>query len=269
MIVNGGPSTSAAKSPAEMLEQQHSRDAHNVTVEDVVDEEDKLHPPPSLAATQTPQTPAPTWIAAEKDATPKDQQQPSSKPQPKKKPFDVQSEESFPALGGGTKSRASASMPMAWGTRKPNTASNSNVMNGGQPEPHLSPATSTHTSPLASTIGASSSAGPVASGPAAGSSAGARILTMPGKHVEQIRFAPSQMLTRNQLKRSIQEIVRDISKKSKARLDVREGPNSSYIFEGVGTVDAVRQALKEVAQQVGSKVCPFHCNPIFVCSTRS
>jgi hypothetical protein len=32
-------------------------------------------------------------------------------------------------------------------------------------------------------------------------------------------------------------------------------PGGSIIFEGKGSVDAVRQALREVAQQVGSKVC--------------
>lgn len=81
-----------------------------------------------------------------------------------------------------------------------------------------------------------------------------RIMTLPGKHVEQLRLAPSQMLPRNQLKKPVRDILRDISKRSKATVDLRAGPNGSIIFEGKGSVDAVRQALKEVAQQVGSKV---------------
>jgi hypothetical protein len=62
------------------------------------------------------------------------------------------------------------------------------------------------------------------------------------------------MLPRNQLKKPVRDILRDISKRSKATVDLRSGPNGSVIFEGKGSVEAVRQALKEVAQQVGSKV---------------
>lgn len=102
--VNGG-----AKSRAAMLEEQHARDeAHKVTVEDVVDEEDVKHPPPSTSVTEaessTPaQTPAPTAS-------------PAPKPAPKKSPaLDVQSEELFPALGSGPKPKVPAAS--AWGAR--------------------------------------------------------------------------------------------------------------------------------------------------------
>lgn len=80
-------------------------------------------------------------------------------------------------------------------------------------------------------------------------------MSLPGKHVEQLRLAPSQMLPRGQLKKPLRDILRDISRRSKANVDMRGGPGGSIIFEGKGSVDAVRQALKEVAQQVGSKVC--------------
>lgn len=73
--------------------------------------------------------------------------------------------------------------------------------------------------------------------------------------MEQLRLAPSQMLPRGQLKKPLRDILRDISKRSMANVDMRGGPNGSIIFEGKGSADAVRQALKEVAQQVGSKVC--------------
>lgn len=102
--VNGG-----AKSRAAMLEEQHARDeAHKTTVEEVVDEEDLKHPPPSSSVNEpessTPaQTPAPTAS-------------PAPKPAPKKTPaFDVQSEELFPALGSGPKPKAPAAS--AWGAR--------------------------------------------------------------------------------------------------------------------------------------------------------
>jgi hypothetical protein len=80
-------------------------------------------------------------------------------------------------------------------------------------------------------------------------------MNIPGKHVEQLRLAPSQMIPQSQLKRPIRDILRNISRMSKANVDMRHGPGGSVIFEGKGSIDAVRQALKEVAQQVGSKVC--------------
>lgn len=82
-----------------------------------------------------------------------------------------------------------------------------------------------------------------------------RVMSLPGKHMEQLRLAPSQMQPRGQLKKPLRDILRDISRRSKATVDMRGGPGGSIIFEGKGSVDAVRQALKEVAQQVGSKVC--------------
>lgn len=223
---------------AEILLQhhEHASTPHPVTVEEVPDQDDIEHPPPSSSA----------------------QAQPAATlPKSRKTPFDVQSEESFPALGGGPKSRSSASMPMAWGSRKPATggAAPNDSINGRLADSTLPPPSAHAGTPSM----ASSSAGPAA-GPA-NAYGGPRILTMPGKHVEQIRFAPSQMLARNQLKRPVPEVIKDVSRKFKTRLDVREGPNGSYIFEGTGTVDSVRQALKEVAQQVGSKVCSACINP--------
>ncbi|EAS35883.3 RNA binding effector protein [Coccidioides immitis RS] len=225
LIVNGGTAAAASKSPAELLQEKHARDeAHQPTIEEVRDEEDMLHPPPSSATAE----PAPArW----KDTAAKDEAA-NSVPKSKVVPFDVKCEELFPALGSGSKSRVPAAMPMAWDGRKA-AAPSAGLANGGS-RSSVPSRTSTPTSGVAAPLG----------GPR---------LAMPGKHVEQIRFAPSQMLPRNKLSKPLADIVRDISRKSKARLDVREGPGGSYIFEGTGTVDAVRQALKEVAQQVGSK----------------
>lgn len=79
-------------------------------------------------------------------------------------------------------------------------------------------------------------------------------MSLPGKHMEQLRLFPSQMLPRNQLKKPLRDILRDISKRSKANVDMRGGPGGAIIFEGSGSVNGVREALKDVAQQVGSKV---------------
>ncbi|KAL4788328.1 hypothetical protein BJX76DRAFT_344967 [Aspergillus varians] len=210
--VNGGPSST--KSRAAMLEEQHALgEAHKVTVEDVEDEDDIMHPPPAPVVSEpTPSAPsqAPTPPAANAPVNPKST--------PGKSPaLDVQSEELFPALGSGPKPKAPASS--AWGAKGPSAAA---ALANGVPS------------------GASPAGLP-------------RIMSLPGKHMEQLRLAPSQMLQRGQLKKPLRDILRDISKRSKANVDMRGGPGGSVIFEGRGSVDAVRQALKQVAQQVGSK----------------
>ncbi|EZF30883.1 hypothetical protein H109_03822 [Trichophyton interdigitale MR816] len=208
MIVNGAP-----KSRAEELMAQHAQEAaQGPTVEDVVDEEDILHPPPSATVAPA-KTPAKTPAAAAAAAA-----------------LDVQSEESFPALGGPKASSRPSAVPVAWG--------------GSKPQPSAAGA-ATSTAPAPASVPAPAPAPtPASSTP--------RQLNIPGKHVDQFRFDSSQMLPRSELKKPVSDILRDISKKSKVRLEVREGAGGVYIFEGTGNVDAVRQALKEVAQQVGS-----------------
>lgn len=227
MIANGD--TQNTQSPAALLEHAHDK-AHKPTVEDVVDESEIQN---ALALKNgTPDTeinakPGPSSSAADK----KGPKQGATKAPV----LDVRSEELFPALGGGPKPRAPAAVPMAWGARKtqgPSYAQTNGPSNGVSSGPSLPEAA-----------------------PGLGASTGApRIMTMPGKHVERIRFAPSQMLPRGQLKKPIPDILRDISKRSKATVDMHNGSAGSLIFEGKGSVDSVRQALKEVAQQVGSKV---------------
>lgn len=127
--VNGG----ASKSLAAMLEQQHAHDEpHNATVEDVVDEEDLKHPPPTSIGNAQPL--ASTTVPASETSTPAETASPSPvpKPAPKKAPaFDVQSEELFPALGSGPKPTAPAAA--TWGAKKPSAAAT--IANGLPPRP--------------------------------------------------------------------------------------------------------------------------------------
>ncbi|KAG2417587.1 hypothetical protein HFD88_008806 [Aspergillus terreus] len=207
------------KSRAAMLEEQHARDeAHKATVEEVPDEEELKHASASTGLEQPSAT-------LSQMSTPAETPAPSApKPAPKKAPvFDVQSEELFPALGSGPKPKVPTAS--AWGAK--GTSGAAAVANGVPG-------------------GAQSAAGGFGSDVP-------RIMSLPGKHMEQLRLAPSQMLPRGQLKKPLRDILRDISRRSKATVDMRGGPGGSIIFEGKGSVDAVRQALKEVAQQVGSK----------------
>lgn len=107
LIVNGGQ---ASKSPAALLSEQHEK--HTVTVEDTVDEEDIQHPPPSSLV-------KPSAESSEAAAPP------VSKPT-KAPALDVQSEELFPALGSGPKSKAAANVPTAWGAKRPAAAASQN-----------------------------------------------------------------------------------------------------------------------------------------------
>ncbi|OJD11901.1 hypothetical protein AJ78_07421 [Emergomyces pasteurianus Ep9510] len=260
--IANGTSTVSSKSPAALLKEQHTRDdSHKVTIEDVPDEYDIQHQPPSMPVGKAPvEFPKPGHGVSKPVSRVAKLEEPSSAPLarpvgPVSKTgpvFDVRSEELFPALGGAPNSRPAATVPMAWGARKPvgpNSSPSNGLYNRGQLPSHMSSSTSSRTPTPASGLATPSSASASFDGPIAGP----KIMTMPGKHVERIRFAPSQMLPRSQLKKPIRDILRDTSRRFKAVVDMYNGPGDTIIFEGKGSVDAVRQALKEVAQQVGSK----------------
>ncbi|KAK5281329.1 hypothetical protein LTR16_006345, partial [Cryomyces antarcticus] len=78
-------------------------------------------------------------------------------------------------------------------------------------------------------------------------------MSIPGRYAERVQFAPSQLTPRNQLKKPVKDVLNEINKRSKAKAEMKTGPQGMIIFEGQGPVEAVRQALKEVANQLGSK----------------
>jgi hypothetical protein len=212
-------SSAEGLTPAQKLMQEHD---HNVTVEDVPDEEDLAHPPPSAkSATDAP--------LSEKAAG---KQKASDTLAPKKPALNTSSEEAFPALGP-VKPRAQAPVAPTWG-KKP-AAVTSNGVNGDA----ASNGTSRASTPASI---------PVGRGPALPS------MNIPGKHTERISFSPNQLTPRQQLKKPINDIIRDINRRSKAKLELKSGPGGTVIFESTGPVDAVRQTLKEIANEVGSKV---------------
>jgi hypothetical protein len=101
---------------------------------------------------------------------------------------------------------------------------------------------------------ANGSNGAVGKGKAQATAGSERPISLPGRATERISFAPGQMLRRNDLKKPVPEILRELNKKSKANVTYREGGNGHVVFEAQGPLEAVRQALKEVAGQVGAKV---------------
>ena len=199
--------------PAQKLMQEHAD--HHVTVEDVEDEDELAHPRPSAQ----PAADAPAPLSEKAAGKQKAEDAPAA---PKKPALNTSSEEAFPALGP-VKPRAQAPVAPTWG-KKPASVT-ANGVNGN----------------------AASNGSAVGRGPALPS------MNIPGKHTERISLAAHQVAGRGELKKPINEIVRDINRRSKAKLEYKQAPGA-LIFEGTGPVEAVRQALKEVANEIGSKV---------------
>jgi hypothetical protein len=233
-VVTG--SSSEGLTPAQKLMEQHN---HHVTVEDVVDEEDLAHPPPSAALKSSAADDAPAAAPLSEKAAGK--QKVDDTPAPSKKapgsaPLNTASEEAFPALGP-VKPRAQAAVAPTWGKKPASLAANG--VNGSGP--------ASRTSTPASGAGTPTSV-PTSRGPALPS------MALPGKHKEQIAFLTSDLKPLKELKKPIPQIIHDINKRSKARLERKESPNG-VIFEATGPAPAVRQSLLEIANEVLAKVC--------------
>ena len=245
--------------PAQKLQEIHSSDtaAHNPTVEEVIDEEDLAHPPPSLLAQQnsrvsdSPDADGPP-VSANRLGKRKEvplSEQPQVKP--KAPVLDTQSEESFPALGGPPPSRPGAPNAMQWGSKtSPSFAKHAtNGVNGKGPLSNN--AASTVSSPVSGVMTPMSAGAKSVQPPKQDPSL--QGMALPGRHSQRITFAPSQLLPRSQLKKPILEILRAINKRSKAKIEIKQGPQGVIVFEGTGPYDDTRQALRDVAHEVGSK----------------
>lgn len=260
--MNGGsPTDDGSPTPAQKLQEKHDADAaHRATIEDVIDEEDLAHPPPSMHIASA-DAPTPPALSNSEPVSEKAAGKQIAREEPElaapsgKSNFqpvlDTTSEEVFPALGAGSKAKAPAPAAMAWGASKPVSMKqpSSNGVKGRGP---ISSSTS------------SSRASTPAPGILTPASANASIrprshgtpqnLALPGKHSEKIEFAPSELLSKDRLKKPIKDILQGINKRSKATVTMRPGPNNGLVFEGVGPLEATRQALKDVAKEIGSKV---------------
>ena len=235
---------------AEQMQQQHA-EVHKPTVEDAIDEEDLAHPPPSGLPVPIPEPAEP--LSAKAAGKQKAKEEDASIVN-KSATLDTKNEELFPALGGGPKAKAPGSVSTAWGAKKPAAVANGNVndTNGYDSRP------STPGSGILTPTSTNMSMRARNNGP--------QQMSMPGKHTERIPLAPSQLLPRGELRKPLQDVLRDINKRSKAKVTKSEGQGGMIIFEGIGPRDAVRQALKDVAKEVGSKQtvqvqCPISVRP--------
>lgn len=168
--------------------------------------------------------------------------------------FDPKSEDAFPALGAGPKPQVGNKVAPAWGQKKHTSVGNGHV-NGNINGTNGNSPTSRGTSSRASTPTSSMTPDPMnVAGTSQSRGLSMPRMTIPGKHTERIRFSLSQLLPRHQLKKPLTDLIREINKRSKALVKYKPGPDGSYLFEATGPPEAARQALIDVAKEVGSTV---------------
>lgn len=148
----------------------------------------------------------------------------------------VNYEEAFPSLGGNANGQKGKSKdpvgPSIWMAKVPTSAANTPV-NG----------TSRASTPA-------SGAGFTAPPPA---TAGPNSLNLPGRHSEYVVLEPQYILPRNQLKRPVPDLVKDLNRKSRAVLKTTSLPNGGLRVEATGPQDKAQQAIRDLVNQIGTK----------------
>lgn len=209
---------SSEESIAQKLLQKHAEDPHHPTVEEVPDED--LPPKSANDASGS-------WAAPmSANSAGKQQQSQSSKA-----PLDTQSHELFPELGAPK--GKSANVAPIWGAKN----SASSKTNGAVTSPN----------------GPSHSPTP-ASAAATMSKASTPSMFIPGRNVETVTLEPQFILPRGQLKRPIPDILKDINRKSRANITMATASNGRLRFDATGPQEIAQQALKDLVQQIGTKV---------------
>ena len=105
----------------------------------------------------------------------------------------------------------------------------------------------------AASKGASRSSTP-ASGAATPSQGAAPAMFIPGRNVETVTLEPQFIMPRGQLRRPIQDIMKDINRKSRANITMATASNGRLRFDATGPQDVAQQALKDLVQQIGTRV---------------
>jgi hypothetical protein len=249
--LNSANSGSGDLTAAQKLMQKHADEAHQASIEEVPDEEDLKHGEVPKSATilepaEGEGVSAPTWatpVSAKAAGKQKARDLPS---QANKPPLDTQSHELFPELGGTAKSQNGPTVASIWGAKKPTTASptTSNGKANGLTPTNGSSRASTPTSGAATPTSTLNSATP--KGPPS-------MMAIPGRHTERIQLAPSQLLPRTQMKKPLPDVLKEVNKRSKANITMTTGQGGAYWFTAIGPIDACRQALKDLVEQIGSK----------------
>lgn len=146
-----------------------------------------------------------------------------------KAPLDTQSHELFPELGA-PKGKAANVAPV-WGAK-----AGANGKANGPP----SEAASRSSTPASSTLTPAQSAKPS--------------MFIPGRNVESVTLEPQYILPRGQLKRPLPDTIKDVNRRSRATVSMSTASNGRVKFDATGPPEVAQQALKDLIQQVGTKV---------------
>lgn len=222
----------------ELTAAQKLMQKHNPIVEEVPDESDLKHPAAPLVETHVLEdldepAPASEWPGgmSAKAAGKRKAEAPSEKKAPV---IDMQDQKSFPGLAGTTKAPAPAGI---WGGGKPGPAATNGAKNGVQTNGSSTPKSGVNTPPTASqTVPRGSLAGQIQ----------APLLVLQKQDV----------LPRNQMKKPLPDLIKDINKKLRTNLTMRTGENGVLEFrEASNQKEAVKdQAVRELGNQICAKV---------------
>jgi hypothetical protein len=244
--VNGTSEKQSTLSAAQKLMQKHQDEVHKATIEDVPDEEDLRHTPEPISSSvlESTEEPAPSskWGAtmSAKAAGKQKEEAPAKEKTPL---LDTQSNELFPGLGGAPKSSQPAQSRPSW-VAKPSPAA-PKAANGGangiSTNGSSTPKSGMNTPPTAASYPAPKGA----------------TMSLAGNQQPPILVLQKhEILPRNQLKKPLAEIVKDVNKKHRVNMTVSAGEGGVLEFrETLPPKDAVRnQALKDLGVQIGAKV---------------
>lgn len=218
----------AQLSAAQRLQQTH---AHKVSVDEVPDESDLKHPPAPLVPTHVledldEQIPVSEWPAtmSAKAAGKRKADGPSAKENAPV--LDPQSTTAFPGLGGAPKPAQAPVLAGIWGG-KPVNGANGIPTNGS----------------VTPTSGVNTLRG-------AGQPPAVQI------QAPRLVLQKNEVLPRNQLKKPLPDILKDINKKLRTNLTMRTGENGILEFrETSNQKEALKQqAVRDLGAQIGAKV---------------
>lgn len=236
-IANGSSELTAAQK----LMQKHGAEDHKPTVEEVIDEEDIAHPPPSMTASvsspapSTPQEPLSEKAAGKQPA--------EDSPAPTKRTgqpsLNVNSQDAFPSLGAPKPAQAAAAA--TWG-KKPAAVGKANGINGGaNGQAQFSNASSRAPTPNSGFMAQPSGA------PSVG-------VQLPGRYSERYFMAADGLIKNSDLKKPRKAIINDLNKRVKARVTMLEAANGITLEATGANEDLVRSALKAAAKELGAKL---------------
>jgi hypothetical protein len=231
-IANGSSELTAAQK----LMQKHGAEDHNPTVEEVVDEEDIAHPPPSMSvhseSPAAPQEPLSEKAAGKKPAQDEAAPAAASTTRGGQAPLQINSQDAFPSLGAAKPAQAAAAA--TWG-KKPATVGKAN---GTPAYNNASSRAQTQNSGFVTAASGAPSAG----------------VQLPGRYSERYFMKADELLKNNELKKPRKAIINDLNKRLKAKITMSEAANGITLESTGSGPEVVRGALKAAAKELGSKV---------------